>query len=489
MNKMSSGSAFLSEAWASIDGGDVPSALRRISEAYRAIGSWSAGGQRLPIGWPEADRLIASVADTVRAAAGPIAPVADGGGGDALLFSLWTKYGGHLLAAADLLRASPARHKHAFIINPGRSGSSREKIASTLGIPADCVEIAPDEFRDTPWEWLPAKLAARGCSRLFVVHETYKPGVLVAALASPCARIYILHHIDAKPCSGLHLPGVRVVDLTPFCFHYSRRNLGISPIYLPLVSEPPSGERPAFLGTGELRTATCGREEKFAMRKGFPYAAVIAGRLRRFGGQHVHIGALSEEAMAMIGEALRRAGVEPGRFEYLSFVPDLPAALWTHRVDLYIASFPAGGARTIIDVMASGTPAVVNVRGEQDRSCSISLRAPGTEEWSIPEELWSILASVGAGWLAERSRLAREHFDRHHRFDVLAGALAGPDIVGVEPPPLPDGATIPSPQDVLCQVLADVTWLRRSEGEMRARLVALEEDASQAIRWPRWLKR
>lgn len=489
MSGASRGPAFIAEAWGAIDAGDVPRALKQISAAYGLIGHWSEGVQRLPIGWPEADRVIAAAANIVCDRAGPGAPVADGGGNDAVLFSRWTNFGGHRFAATDILHASPARHKYAFVINAGRSGASAGQMASRLGIPEDCVEVAPAEVRDTPWEWLPARLRARGCSRLFVVHETYRPGVLVAALASSPVRVYILHHIDAKPCSGLYLPGVRVVDLTPFCFHYSRRNLGIEPIYLPLVSAPPVGERPAFSGTGELRTATCGREDKFALRRGFPYAGIIAERLRRFGGQHVHMGALSEEALAMLDAAFRRAGVEPGRFEYLSRVPNLPAALWANRIDLYITSFPAGGARTFIDVMASATPAVVNIRGEHERYCSSSLRAPGTAEWSVPDELWAILGSAQPGWLAERSRLARDHFARNHRIEVLAGALARPDIIGVEPPPLPEGAVLSSPQDVLCQVVAEITSLRRREGEMRERIAALEEDASRSIRWPRWLKR
>ncbi|MCC6356418.1 MAG: hypothetical protein IT577_21230 [Verrucomicrobiae bacterium] len=481
-----SAAAFVSEAWAAIHGGDVPGALRLLAEAYGLIGRWSEGGQRLPIGWPEGDRIIAAAAQIVRGAADPGPDDGGGAGGDAVLFSRWTYYGGHRFAATDILRLSPARQKCAFVVNPGALDPSPHDMAERLGIPADCVEVAPDDVRRTPWEWLPARLRARGCSRLFVVHDTYKPGVLVAALASALARVYILHHIDAKPCSGLHLPGVRVVELTPFCYHYSRINLGIVPIYLPLVSEPPAGGRPPFLATGELRTATCGRESKFALHQGFPYAGIIAERLRRFGGRHVHIGRLSENALARVTEALRRAGVDPGRFEYLSRVPNLPAALWANRVDLYLASFPAGGARTVIDVMASATPAVVHWAGGHEGVHRINLRAPGTAEWSTPEELWKILAAADAAWLEGRSRMAGEHFDRHHRPDVLARALSEPEIAGVEPPALPEGAMVPSPHDVLCQVLADIAWLRRSEGAMATRLAHLEKEMSRALRWPRW---
>lgn len=485
MSEAPRGNACLAEAWAAIGEGDVPRALRHVAEAYGHIGRWCDGSQRLPIGWPEADRVIADAANIVRATR---PPPARGGENDAVLFSRWTNFGGHRFAAGDTLRASPAPNKFAFVIHPGRAGASAEQMADKLGIPPDCVEIAPAGARDRPWEWLPERLAARGCARLFVVHETYRPGVLVAAIASSCAGIYLLHHIDSKPCSGLYLPGITVVELTPFCYHYSRLHLGIHPIYLPLISEPPPGERPSFMADGELRTATCGREEKFEADKGFPYAAIVAERLRRFAGRHVHIGHLSEGAREMIGAALREAGVEPGRFEYLSRIPNLPAALWANRVDLYLASFPHGGARTIIDVMASATPAIVYVRGPIERLGNTSLRAPGTAEWSRPEELWEILGSIDPAWLAERSRLASEHFGQYHSRATLASALASPRIVGVTPPPPPDDAMMPSPQNAICHLLADVAWLRKSEREMRARLVAIEAAVSRGIRWPRWLR-
>lgn len=494
MNESERGSAVLAEAWAAIDAGDIPRALKCVSRAYERIGRWCQGGQRLPIGWPEADRLIAAVADIVRPSADAVPAPAKDGGNDAVVLSHWSEYGGHRFVASDVLRASPARRKHAFVFDFRGLAPSAEEIATRLGIPDDCVEVSPREVLETPWEWFPARAAALGCSRLFVFHETFHPGALVAVLASRLARAYVVHHTDGKPCSGLHLPGVRVVEVTPFCHHYSRRNLGIDPLYLPLVSDPPTGDRPPFMAGGQLRTATCGREMKFAVRRGFPYAAVIAERLRRFGGSHLHIGGLSERARALIDGALRDADVAKERFEHLTHVESLPIALWANQIDLYIGSFPAGGARTTVDVMASATPAVSHSRAGREHYSNTSLRAPGTEHWSTPEELWSILGSANSAWLTERSRLARAHFDRHHRRELLAEALARPDFVGLEPPPIPADARIPSPQDVLCQIIADVTWLRHREKELSKRLAALEGVITPPRKWPHfpwlhWFKR
>ncbi len=483
------GIEFLSGAWDALRDGDVAGALRHVGEAYGHIGRWCDGGQRLPIGWPEADRVIAAAARLVRPASAGGAAKPELERSDAILISRWTNYGGHRFAATDLLRASPARRKYAFVINPGSTLPSTEKIAGRLGIPEGNVEIAPEEIRGRPWEWLPSKIDALGCSRLFIVHETYRPGVLVAALASSCAGLYILHHIDSKPCSGLFLPGVRVIDWTPYCFHYSRRNLAIDPIYLPLVSEAPAGERPPFLANGELRTATCGREEKFDTARGFPYAGIVAERLCRFGGVHLHIGHLSDASLGRIETELRRCHVDRARFEYLSRVPNLPSAIWTHGVDVYLASFPFGGARTIVDVMASATPMVVNARGEHERQFSAGLRAPGTEAWSNPEQLWTILDSVTPEWLATRSRLARDHFEKNHSRRILAEALMPSDIRGVEPPRLDPDVVIPSPQNAICQIIADVAWLRKSERDTRERLAALEQAVSRSVQWPHWMKR
>ena len=158
-------------------------------------------------------------------------------------------------------------------------------------------------------------------------------------------------------------------------------------------------------------------------------------------------------------------------------------------MDVYLASFPFGGARTIVDVMASATPMVVNARGEHERQFSAGLRAPGTEAWSNPEQLWTILDSVTPEWLATRSRLARDHFEKNHSRRILAEALMPSDIRGVEPPRLDPDVVIPSPQNVICQIIADVAWLRKSERDTRERLAALEQAVSRSVRWPPWLKR
>lgn len=489
MSEEPRGIEFLTRAWKALGAGDVSLALRHVGEAYGYIGRWCDGVQRLPIGWPEADRVIAAAADRVRIDAGTRGAATPVDRGDAILLSRWTNYGGHRFAATDILSASPARAKSAFVINPGNPAAPVEKIASRLGIPESAVEIVPEGNRDRPWEWLPARIDARGCSRLFIVHETYRPGALVAALASSCQGIYLLHHIDSKPCSGLYLAGIRVIECTPFCFYYSRRHLGIDPIYLPLVSEAPVGERPPFMPDGQLRTATCGREDKFATERGFPYAGTIAERLRRFPGVHMHMGNLSERARDHIAAEMRRSGVETGRFIYLSRVPNLPTALWEHGVDVYLASFPVGGARTIVDVMASGTPMIAHIKGAHERCFGVALRAPGTELWSRPEELWAVLDAVKPEWLGARSRMAREHFEKHHSRDVLQKALGPAEIRGVLPAESGDGVIMPSPQNALCQMIADVAWLRKQNGEMGARLDQLERMVSRAVKWPSWITR
>lgn len=480
----------LDAAWRSLDAGRVDEALEVVAGAFERIGAWASGAQRLPIGWPEADRLIAAAVENLRASGASLPEcAAQAGSCDAVLISRWSQIGGHAAVAADLLRASSATDKRVFVIHGSRHVRTPEAIAARLGLAPGAVELCPPGATDTPWEWLPQRLAACGCTRLFIFHETRRPGVLAAALASAAARKFVVHHVDSKPCSGLFLPGVPVIELTPFGWHYSRAHLGIDPVYLPLVSRPPAGERPAFLSSGELRTATCGRAAKFDSRHSFRYPEIIAERLRRFGGRHVHIGPLSAGGRATIDRELERRGVPPERFEYISSVPNLPDALWAQRIDLYLASFPFGGARTIVDVMASATPAVVHVRSAHSRLGSTSLSCQGTSFWSDPGELWEILRHADAAGLAARSRQAREHFERCHRPALLAEALALPDCGDLQPPPLGPADRLPEPQDVLCQLLADLTGFREREARILERLTALE--AATRLRaarswWRRW---
>lgn len=485
----------LAEAWKRLNADDFSGALNVVAAAFERVGKWTSGTQRLPIGWPGADRLIAAVAERVRGSM-PESRVCKGRGDcDAVVIARWNPTGGHAAVAADLLNASCAPNKRAFVVRAGPGERSPEPIARRLGLSPGDVELCPEGAGMTPWEWLPQRLAAFGGTRLFVFHETNGPELLVAVLASPAARVFVVHHVDAKPCSGLHLPGVTVIELTPFGWHYSRTRLGIDPVYLPLSSNPPPGERPAFLETGELRTATCGRTQKFDLRYPFRYSEIVAERLRRFGGRHLHIGQLSSQRLAAIGGALDRLGVARERLEHLPSVSRLPAELWAQRIDLYMGSFPFGGARTLVDVMASATPAILHLPSVHTRFGTSSLACEGSAFWSTPEELWRILDAVDAGWLAERARLARAHFERFHRPALLAAALARPDCTGLQPLPQGPHDRLPEPQDILCHLLADVAELRHREVAIRERLASLEARvkarAAETSRpwWRRWLGR
>lgn len=156
--------------------------------------------------------------------------------------------------------------------------------------------------------------------------------------------------------------------------------------------------------------------------------------LARTGGRHIHIGELDESVMAELQQGLSQAQISPDRFIHTPWEPSIWKAMAKYPVDLYLNSFPQGGAKASVEVMGSGTPVLWHVLEEGYAMIESPLKYPSAPQWRTPEELYQILSSVSPEWLRLQGQSARQHFEHVHQMALFKKGMAE-DFVN-NPPPL-----------------------------------------------------
>jgi hypothetical protein len=258
---------------------------------------------------------------------------------------------------------------------------------------------------------------------LFLFHHPQDPLASVVGRPEIATQTFLVHHVDARPSLGLHLPGVRVIELNPFAASLGR--LRRLPIELLLLTAPDPGPRPCgFLARGRLATATCGSAYKYETDYAYHYEEAVSTVLRTTGGWHHHIGPLSDEALAKISASLKRAKLDSDRFVHVPWVPSLAKALWQHQCDVYLASFPIDGARAYVEVSASATPYLAHRSAPSRPGERWALNPTVAAEWDTLEALASTISKMSdTAVLADHATRQRRSYDLHHHPAVFRRTL------------------------------------------------------------------
>jgi len=347
--------------------------------------------------------------------------------------------GGHTALIGDLI-AARRDGNDARLILTGVSAENAQGPSSIilrrLGIGAEKITVLNGATLDERLDQLFEQLIALRPRHLFLIQHGHDPLPVVVAQPAICERRILIHHTDATPSLGLYIPGVAIVDLNPWAAAMSRVQRLRSELLLLTCSDP--GPRTTALLSGErLTTASSGSAQKFASDYVYSYPEVVVAILEVTGGRHVHIGQLSDETLAATTGALSAAGIEPGRFVHCGVVPSVAQALWDHRCDIFIASFPVDGARTLAEVAASGTPYVAHSTTPLALEDDLALGIPGAVRWHTLRELTAaVRAMTDRSVLEEKARLVRDAYLRLHHPNVFRANLEAilADRGGVEDP-------------------------------------------------------
>jgi hypothetical protein len=325
------------------------------------------------------------------------------------------KSGGHSRVIQDFIGARPSsRH---LILSTELAGRSDVAYFTEATSRADVtLELAPKGNFQQRLSWLQVRLLEVQPKKVYLFNH-HQDSVAVAAIQTDMGLDgSFYHHGDHHLCLGVYLSHLQHIDPHPMGYYNCRESLGISNVYVPLSAED-KGRRPRewpFLQNGGLTTFTAARSNKIEIPYFVSYLDVIPMLLKTTGGMHIHIGRLSPWALARIYYGLKRFGLQTNRFVYKSWAPSIWSELLHYRVDLYLSSFPYGGALTMIEAMGAGVPVALHKHIFSSMLSGIDLAYPDAFSWRQPEELLDYCSSVTPEQLAVAGNSARLQFEQFH---------------------------------------------------------------------------
>lgn len=360
--------------------------------------------------------------------------------------------GGHTAALADIIRLAPP--VRSIVLVSGISGATdRDAIQHRFhSIPNVTFEYAPRRNHVQKLEWLQQRLVELSPKEVWLFNHHQDSTAVAAVQPEAGYKLHFYHHGDHHLCLGVHLGYADHIDPHSMGFYGCRDQLGIkNNRYLPLVVKD-LGDRPSSMeflsGTNGLVTLTAGGFNKVEVPYFIQYVDLVPELLRTSQGKHIHIGRLSPMALKRIKKGLSRLGVPESAFLHIPFVPSVWKALHEHRVDLYIASFPYGGARTLIEAMGAGVPLAVHSHCSSRLLGTFDMAYEEALVWRFPNDLLDFVRNLNAIMLKEQGRLSRKRYEDLYQEEILQKAL-NDDCASVPSPLLHEGYM----PDVLQQAL------------------------------------
>ena len=239
----------------------------------------------------------------------------------------------------------------------------------------------------------------------------------VATLSIPQTRKVLFHHGDHNPSLGCTIAGLVHVDLSKGAQDICASHLPASPRLLPLHA-PDHGLKvfPEVAGN-DFSVVGSGHPAKFMRHGPLALQLIVRAALGAVRGAYHHIGPLDEAWVQEIRQYLGAQGIDPGRFVHHGLVPSLWDHLKTLDAAVYIGSAPIGGGRAAIEAQGCGYPLAyfenAQAYGLADNE---SLYASRSLKWGTPDELATVLASVGPSHRALSQQARQLYLDTHsHR--------------------------------------------------------------------------
>ena len=346
-----------------------------------------------------------------------------------VLATRFYRTGGHTQVADDVMRAFGAE----------RTTLIYTDIFGEFRYPARVTDRGATRHPCRAWMILSAPSLTEKIVELYMLLAAIKPTRIVllgnhmdmvaVAGAWPFRSVVdFIHHADYQPSLGATLPFSAHVDLTLTC-HLACREAGLDPIYASMKAVAPEAapSPPVAVGRSGPLIATCGHLHKYRKpgRHGWTDFAVAA--LQVPGARMIHIGPTDEAFREEVHGALRRAGLDPGRYEFGGVAP-LWSELAARDVDLYLSSYPEPGSRANLEAMMAGLPCISAVTPENGLLIVERFPLPQFLPIRDPTELAPLIARAAELKAAARSPEALRAIEVEvSRFDdYLAGRPLAP---------------------------------------------------------------
>lgn len=328
------------------------------------------------------------------------------------------KYGGTSLVVGDLARAHSGWVATVILTNTFNDMSDSDLKSPRIGVKEADVKIAPRGRLDEKLEWIISLLCELSPDRIFLLNHHQDSVIITAgALLAKKTNVLFYHHADHNLCLGSHLKNTIHIDPHNVGFYNCReKELIRNNYYLPMTIDDKAKIRKprTFIKNGRLTTCSSGTYHKFQNFYLYPYIELIVDRLKLRNGNHIHIGNIPKADLEMIGKKLEKESIDKKRFQHIPWVPSLTDAFVTADIDLFIGSFPIGGARTYIEAMCAGLPMLMHENYLSRFHSSRDIVYPNALLWKYPEEFRNAIETASLSSLEEQARWSREHFIKYY---------------------------------------------------------------------------
>lgn len=347
---------------------------------------------------------------------------------------------GHTAVIEDFIKVQPEK-EHLILITDTLHFFNPAEIKYRFASLSVEIERASESSALDKLKWLQQILIEKRPNQVYLFNYSQDAVAIAAVQPSLTPQLFFYHQSDFIFCLGLYLAHAKHIDIHPYIFYKCRDELGIlNNVYFPLTAEDMGVHSSNFSGlsNGKLRTCSSGRRVKFEHPYLYAYAELVPKILAVTGGVHIHIGELPPRLIDIINQGLKTQEIDPKRFIHIFNVKSIWKTMHEQSVDIYLDSFTIGGARTVIEVMGSGTPII----GHQNyRSCAfstINIVYPEAFYWRIPDELLNYLQTLTPEVLLMQATCSRKHYELYHTPTRLRQQLMliGLKEDGLLPPPL-----------------------------------------------------
>ena len=122
---------------------------------------------------------------------------------------------------------------------------------------------------------------------------------------------------------------------------------------------------------------------------------------------------------------MRKKNINPKTFIYIPYVKSVALSLQHFNVDIYIASFPYAGARTLVEVMAAGIPTAGHDHRSSHMLSAVDMLPPMSYVWTHVDQLINFIEAETKETLQERGKAARSYYEAQHTIKKFQIALEG----------------------------------------------------------------
>jgi hypothetical protein len=333
--------------------------------------------------------------------------------------------GGHTAAILDVIRLSPKRRS--IILVTGVCGNTNYSSLCQKLSEAKDIEIVnvPSGGHLQKLTWIQNFLQKTQPSKVWLFNHHQDSVAVAAVQPNRGYQLYYYHHGDDRLSLGVCLGFATHYDISPINYHRCRNEVGLeNNKYLPqTASDLLASSRESRLKSNELVTCTAAGFNKVEVDYFAQYVDVIPQVLSITGGRHIHIGRLTLFARWRLSRLMQRLRVPSESFVYIPYVHSVWRALQDHKVDLYIASFPYGGGKTMVEVMGSAIPIIIHKNIADRLIGGLDMVYDGAPSWRAPEELYNLLTQFNDCFLGQQSVLARAWYEKYHSTNVIKHIL------------------------------------------------------------------